>query len=107
MRTSSKFYDDARFKRGFSRSGFTIKEAAILESYGRTMKALSEGSMVPISDRESIFLQEVASEQKSTSEFTLCWLKYLKLSNTKPKLYTLCGTQRSDNTDGHSDGEDD
>jgi len=105
MRITAKFYDDKNFKRGFSRSGFTIREAMILETYGRTMQSLLNGVFTPESDAEHRFVEQVKDQPTEISEFAQCWLKYQNKINFKPKFYTLCGTQRSsaDNSDDSSD----
>lgn len=109
MRTLTKFYDDKNFKRGFSRSGFTIREALILETYGRTMQSLLNGVVVAESEAELRFVEQVQHQPAAISEFAQCWLKYQNKINFKPKYYTLCGTQRSsdDSSDDHSDSSSD
>ena len=91
MRKSIRFYDDVHFQKGFNRKGFTIKEAAVLDNYGLTMKGLIDGSLMPDSDEEKLFLLGVKNEDKSVSLFVQCWLKYSDLITKKPKLHTLCG----------------
>lgn len=112
VRITAKFYDDKNFKRGFSRSGFTIREATILETYGRTMQSLLNGVFAPESDAENRFVEQIKNQPIEISEFAQCWLKYQNKINFKPKFYTLCSTQRSssdrsdDNDDSPSDDLD-
>ncbi len=115
MRSEGKFYDDKNFPRGFNRSGFsTISEASVLENYGRTMRALYEGTAQPIDESETQFLAEILGQQAAVSEFGKCWLKYLNHTNHKARSCTLCVSQRSsnsaygddDDTDGDSSDSD-
>ncbi|MUK61882.1 DUF413 domain-containing protein [Aliivibrio fischeri] len=108
MRTLTKFYDDKNFKRGFSRSGFTIREALILETYGRTMQSLLDGTLAPESEAEIRFVEQIQHLPAETSEFAQCWLKYQNKINFKPRFHTLCGTQRSsDSSDDDDSGSAD
>ena len=107
MRITTKFYDDKNFKRGFSRSGFTIREATILETYGRTMQSLLSGIIMPESDAEHRFVEQVEHQPVEISEFAICWLKYQDKINFKPKFFTLCGTQRSQDSSEESYSSDD
>ncbi|CED57831.1 DUF413 domain-containing protein [Aliivibrio wodanis] len=108
MRITTKFYDDKNFKRGFSRSGFTIRESTILETYGRTMQSLLSGAFTPESDAEIRFVEQVQHQPTEISEFAQCWLKYQNKINFKPKYFTLCGTQRtSDNSEDNYSSDDD
>ena len=91
MRKNIRFYDDVNFPKGFNRKGFTIKEAAILEHYGLTMKGLLDGSLTVGSDAEYLFLHGVKKQDSSVSFFVQCWLKYIYFISNKPKIYTLCG----------------
>ena len=91
MRKSIRFYDDVHFPKGFNRKRFTIREAAVLEHYGLTMKGLLDGSLMAESDAEQLFLRGVKNEDKSVSLFVQCWLKYSELISKKSKLHLLCG----------------
>jgi hypothetical protein len=91
MRKSIRFYDDVHFPKGFNRKGFTIKEAAILDNYGLTMKGLLDNSLTAESEEERLFLQGVHNEDKSISLFVHCWLKYTSLITKRPNIHTLCG----------------
>lgn len=94
----TKFYDSANFPHGFSRSGlFTIKEAEVLETYGRTLKALSDGVEKPSDDDETQFINEITEQTSAQSTFTKVWKKYLTRTNTKVRLLTLTGNSRSNN----------
>ncbi len=95
MRITAKFYDDKNFKRGFSRSGFTIREAMILETYGRTMQSLLNDEFLPESDDEKGFVEQIHNQSGKMSEFAQCWLKYQNKINFKPKYHTLCSSHSS------------
>ncbi|SMY16534.1 DUF413 domain-containing protein [Photobacterium aquimaris] len=106
MRSEGKFYDDKNFPRGFNRSGvFTISETSVLENYGRSMRALFDGTTQPIDDSEVQFLAEVQGQQEAVSEFGKCWIKYLNHTSHKTRSYTLCVSQRAHTTGSY--GEDD
>ncbi|ARR51182.1 DUF413 domain-containing protein [Photobacterium damselae subsp. damselae] len=106
MRSEGKFYDDKNFPRGFNRSGvFTISEATVLENYGRTMRGLFEGTLLPVDESELQFVAEVKGQQEAISDFGKCWLKYLNQTNHKVRSYTLCVSQRSKGSYGEDDDD--
>ncbi len=109
MRNSGKFFDTKHFARGFSRSGeFTIKEAQILENYGRTMQGLFEGIIQPQDDDEILFISAFKEgEDIVGNSYSNCWKKYLNKTQRK-RSYTLCSTVKNstssyDDDDGDSD----
>ncbi|HIF9334006.1 TPA: DUF413 domain-containing protein [Photobacterium damselae] len=104
MRKSIRFYDDINFPKGFNRKGFTIKEAAILDNHGLTMKGLLDNSLIPDSKEEYLFLQGVKNKDASISFFVHCWLKYIDLITKKPRMHTLCGNAylNKEYTEGNS-----
>lgn len=113
MRSVGKFYDDKNFPRGFNRSGvFTVSEAQLLENYGRTMRALTDGSLAPQSEVEAEFLAEVSGEKDMQSSLAKCWTKYVSKTTSKVRSYTLCVSQRKqsgsydDDDDGDNDSSD-
>lgn len=67
MRKSIRFHDDVHFPKGFNRKGFTIKEAAILDNYGLTMKGLLDNSLTAESEEERLFLGSVAKFRLGTN----------------------------------------
>ncbi|MGF1682211.1 DUF413 domain-containing protein [Photobacterium minamisatsumaniensis] len=96
MRSVGKFYDDNNFPRGFNRSGvFTVNEAQLLETFGRTMRGLSDGSLLPISEAEQQFIAEILGQQDIQSGYGKCWYKYITKTSTKIRSYTLCVSQRA------------
>ncbi|PSW20602.1 hypothetical protein C9I98_07050 [Photobacterium sanctipauli] len=105
MRSVGKFYDDRNFPRGFNRSGvFTINESNLLETFGRTMHGLSDGSLLPSSEAEKLFVDEITGLLTVQSNYAKCWIKYVTRTSTKVRSYTLCVSQRSSNS---SYGDDD
>ncbi|KDM90784.1 DUF413 domain-containing protein [Photobacterium galatheae] len=108
MRNVGKFYDDKNFPRGFNRSGvFTLSEANILESYGRTMRGIQEGLLQPENPEEIQFFAEITGQQEVASEFAKCWMKYLKQTSTKVRSYTLCNSPRKSSASSFEDDSDD
>ena len=100
MFSNQKFFDDKHFPRGFARSGyFTIKEAQLLESCGRTMKALFEGSSAPQDEEQQKFVDEILGRRAVESGYAQCWLKYLQKINHKHVVYNLCSTSRATSDD--------
>ncbi len=96
MFSHQSFFDSKHFPRGFARSGyFTIKESQLLESCGRTMKALFDGSQAPANEEEQKFVDEVLGRRAAESAYALCWLKYLQKINHKHVVYNLCSTSRT------------
>ena len=82
--TSSLFYDDANFPRGFSKSGdFTIAEADALHQYGHAMNALQNGKRKPATDEEKVFVAVCLGKQAPTSTAERAWIKYQEKLNNK------------------------
>ncbi|NAX46063.1 DUF413 domain-containing protein [Photobacterium halotolerans] len=108
MRNVGKFYDDKHFPRGFNRSGvFTVGEASILESYGRTMRGIHDGLLKPETPEEEQFFAEITGQQEISSDFAKCWVKYLKQTSTKTRSYTLCNSPRKSSASSFDDDSDD
>ncbi|WP_370643768.1 DUF413 domain-containing protein [Photobacterium sp. TLY01] len=108
MRNVGKFYDDKNFPRGFNRSGvFTVGEASILESYGKTMRGIHEGLLQPETPEEEQFFAEITGQQEISSDFAKCWVKYLKQTSTKTRSYTLCNSPRKSSANSFEDDSDD
>ncbi|MCC4800892.1 DUF413 domain-containing protein [Enterovibrio norvegicus] len=108
MFSGQRFFDDKHFPKGFARSGyFTIKDAQLLETCGRTMKALFEGTMVPQDEEQQKFVDEVNGRRAAESQYSICWLKYLKEINHKHVVYNLCSTSRGGAAEDYSEAEAD
>lgn len=107
MFSNQKFFDDKHFPRGFARSGyFTIKEAQLLETCGRTMKSLFEGTTQPQDEEQQKFVDEINGRRAIESQYAQCWLKYLEKINHKHTVYNLCSTSRAAGED-YSEAEAD
>ncbi|SDJ64674.1 hypothetical protein SAMN04488540_11123 [Ferrimonas sediminum] len=84
------FVDTRRFGRGFHRSGdFTIKESELLTRYGHTMVQLASGALMPEGEQEHRFVTVVAGLRSPTSALERVWLKYLRLSGCRRRLFSL------------------
>ncbi|MBD1576596.1 DUF413 domain-containing protein [Vibrio sp. S11_S32] len=106
MRNLGKYFDNKHFARGFSRSGeFTIKEAQILEDFGRTMQGLFEGSIEAQDADEELFASAFQQGgEVIDSAYSSCWKKYLNKTQRK-RSYTLCSTVKN-NSDASSYDDD-
>ncbi|GAP74026.1 hypothetical protein W04_0537 [Pseudoalteromonas sp. SW0106-04] len=91
-----KFYNDEKFPRGFSRSGhFTLLESEILEEHGRLLKALQEKTVEPINDIQAHFVAATTGVSTPINPVEKAWIKYLKLTTSKARFFTLFGRKRS------------
>lgn len=76
----SPYYDDIVCPMGFSRSGnFTIKQAGILEQYGRHLLALEKGEMQPENNEQQQFLAVCEGKIPPTTLLEKTWAIYYKL----------------------------
>ncbi|PSU35750.1 DUF413 domain-containing protein [Photobacterium lutimaris] len=106
MRSVGKFYDDKNFPRGFNRSGvFTIGEAQILENFGRTMRGLADGSLIPETVNEQEFLADISGSREIQTSYAKCWSKYVNKTTNKVRSYTLCVSQRKQHTHDFDDDD--
>ncbi|MEM0515497.1 DUF413 domain-containing protein [Pseudoalteromonas sp. YIC-827] len=91
-----KFYNDEKFPRGFSRSGnFTLLESEILEQHGRLLKALQEKTVEPSNDTQAHFVAATTGLSTPINPIESAWIKYLKLTTSKARFFTLFGRKRS------------
>ena len=91
-----RFYNDEKFPRGFSRSGqFTLLESEILQEHGRLLKALQEKTQAPENDTQSHFVAATNGESEPINHIEKTWIKYLKLTTSKTRFFTLFGRKRS------------
>ncbi|RKF22073.1 DUF413 domain-containing protein [Alginatibacterium sediminis] len=82
--SNRRFYDDKKFKRGFSRSGaFTIKEAELLERSGHAFKALDMGEREPSNEAEASFVACFRGLSEASNAEEKVWAKYKKLTGRK------------------------
>jgi uncharacterized protein YifE (UPF0438 family) len=91
-----KFTDSKNFPRGFRKSGdFSIVEADLLTQIGNTLLALSEGSLQPVTDDEKRFVRVLNGELMPETSVEKVWMKYLRLTRSPRKFYTLNSSSRS------------
>ncbi|WP_220720001.1 DUF413 domain-containing protein [Agarivorans litoreus] len=87
---NKRFYDDKRFKRGFSKSGdFTLMESELLSLYGETMRALDAGEILPEGEQEKRFLLVCSQQIEPEGRLEKIWMKYKKLAQTRRRFHTL------------------
>jgi len=72
-----RFYGDASFPYGLSRSGeFTIQQVSLLEQHGIAYEALHNGQRTPINDEERAFVCVCRGEKKAESMHEITWQRY-------------------------------
>ena len=77
-KANRKFYGDAIFSHGLSRSGyFNRRESIELEEYGHTFSDLANGSLIPTNDDEHQFVEQLSSNSQTVSYPVQLWRKYL------------------------------
>lgn len=109
FRTGAKpFYDNAKFPRGFNRSGdFTISESDILTQYGEMMLSLETGKVAPESDAEKQFVAVCQNAKEPETKLEKAWVKYVEKSRGKRRFHTLTGSKKLNAAAEESDGDDD
>jgi uncharacterized protein YifE (UPF0438 family) len=76
------YYDDMHFPYGFARSGyFTKKQAEILTSYGRHLRALWAEDTSPSNAIEENFVLVCQGLKEATNDIETAWLAYLNAIN--------------------------
>ncbi len=83
--TTSRFFDNKHYPRGFSRHGdFTIKEAQMLERHGFAFNELDLGKREPATDEEKLFLEVCRGTREPVTEAEKVWNKYI-IRTRRPK----------------------
>lgn len=78
------FYDDVNFPYGFDRSGvFNRTEAEILNTCGKTLKALADGTQPPMGEDQLRFVAVCKGEVEPVSTVEKAWIRYLEASSNK------------------------
>ncbi len=73
------YYDDMHFPYGFARSGyFTKKQAEILTSYGRHLRALWAEDISPCNNIEERFVRVCQGHAEPESDLEKTWFAYLE-----------------------------
>ncbi len=93
--TSTPFYDDVNFPRGFRRSGdFSIVEADALHAFGKSMLMLSRLERKPKTPQEERFLAVCQGDEVAENAAERAWVKYqAKLSEAESYVSFLSGSQ--------------
>lgn len=95
-----RFYDNAKFPRGFAKSGdFTLAEEEILTFYGETMLSLEMGEIDPENAEEKHFLKVLENPGKAKTKLERTWLKYTQLARGRKRFHTLNGRNKLDAND--------
>jgi uncharacterized protein YifE (UPF0438 family) len=103
------FYDNRRFRVGFRRSGeFTTVQAEILETYGRSLQALEEGTRNPSTKEEKAFVEVCRGKKEPKTAVEQAWAKYKSLVNKKHTVNAFGSSFRPEVEDSEDDveGED-
>jgi uncharacterized protein YifE (UPF0438 family) len=102
---NKRFYDDKRFKRGFSKSGdFTLMESELLSLYGETMRAIDAGEIFPEGEQEKRFLLVCNQQLEPETKLEKVWMKYNALAHKRRSFHTL--NSRSKSTTDNLENED-
>ncbi|MFP1727072.1 DUF413 domain-containing protein [Lonsdalea quercina] len=106
--TTSRFFDNKFYPRGFSRHGdFTIKEAQLLECHGHALNELDIGKRQPITDEEIQFLAVCHGERKPETELEKIWIKYTTRVRRPKRFHTLSGGKpQMDTVEEFTESED-
>ena len=109
IRLSAKPYiDRQKFPYGFRKSGdFSITEADLLTSYGRTLLSLESGDLSPINEDEKHFVEFINGKVEAINNLEKAWAKYVRLARGKKHFYTLhsSASNQSDYDDDFLDEE--
>lgn len=79
-----KFYDDANFPFGFSRSGdFTLQESELLTESGYLMQQLADKKIQPENEEQEHFVEVIEGKAHPLYKNEYLYLKYQNLINKK------------------------
>ena len=99
----SPFYGDSCFPHGLDRSGhFNKRQSEELITYGYTLKSLSEGSLMPESEDEKLFVQEIHSTKEPTLYAVKLWNKYKTCVNKTKVHHSFTKSHVSEAKDDNS-----
>lgn len=109
IRKSQKpFIDRLKFPYGFRKSGdFSIGEADLLSTYGKTLVALEKGEFCAESVDEKHFIDFINGRVEAHNTLERTWAKYVRLARGKKHFYTLhsSASNQSDYDEDYSDDE--
>ena len=107
VRLSPKpFIDRVKFPYGFRKSGdFSIPEAELLTTYGKTLLNLETSEWAPQSADEQHFVDFVTGKVPAENSLEKAWQKYVHLARGKRNFYTLhsSASNQADFDDDYSD----
>lgn len=90
--TTSRFFDNKHYPRGFSRHGdFTIKEAQLLERFGQAFNDLDMAKRDPLTEEERQFVEVCRGAREPVTEEEHVWMKYTKKTKHPKRFHTLSG----------------
>ncbi len=90
--TTSRFFDNKHYPRGFSRHGdFTIREAQLLERHGYAFNELNLAKRQPVTDEERQFLEVCRGQREPRTEAERVWSKYMTHIKRPKRFHTLSG----------------
>lgn len=105
--TVGNFIDRKNFPRGFKKSGdFSIAEADILTQLGTTLLQLTDGDISPSTKDEKRFVEVIQGSVLPETKVEKVWMKYLRLTRSPRKFYTLHSSSRPMLEKGDIDSED-
>ena len=106
--TTSRFFDNKHYPRGFSRHGdFTIKEAQMLERYGFAFNELDLGKREPATDEEKLFLEVCRGTREPVTDAEKVWNKYILRTRRPKKFHTLSGGKpQADAVEDYTESDD-
>lgn len=90
--TTSRFFDNKFYPRGFSRHGdFTIREAQLLERHGTAFNELNLGKRQPVTEEEKQFVDVCQGLREPVTEAEKVWSKYMMRIKRPKRFHTLSG----------------
>lgn len=109
FQTTARFYDDANFPYGISRSGdFTRQQSGLLEQYGMALKALCEGQREAATEEEKRFVKVCKGQQQAETDIERTWITYLTAINRRNEYVSHTGAPvTSETTTQSEDSADD
>ncbi len=91
-----RWNDYKNYPRGFDRSGdFTIQQAKLLETYGRTISQLVMGEKIAESAAELQMLEVIAGNQTAETILEKLWLLYLDRTKKRNMQMGLCTAMKN------------
>jgi len=103
--TTSRFFDNKFYPRGFSRHGdFTIKE---LERHGQAFNELDSGKRHPVTEEETQFVAVCRGERAAQTELEKIWAKYVSRIRRPKRFHTLSGGKpQMDTVEEYTESDD-